>query len=127
MNRWLVFEFVEGKQGVLSRTRSKMGLKAWTRLRVELEHLTGTEPAEWSKKRCPDLRGGLYKLRTKLDDVQRRVFFWLDRSEGRIVVLFYAEEKDGRYDPPDAVESARTRMDALRLGAEKAVYYHDES
>lgn len=120
---WSVFECPEGKKGVLSSARAKMSVKAWIQLKVFLSHVTQNEPKDWSKKKCPDLRGGLYKLRPTLDQVERRFFFWLDRDRRRIVILLDATEKDWKYDPADAERRARERMDAVKIGKARVLHY----
>ena len=118
-----VFEYPEGRRGVLSNARSAMSLTAWIRLKVLLAHVTQNEPKDWSRKKCPDLRGGLFKLRPTLDNVERRFFLWLDRDNGRIVVLLDATEKDRKYKPADAEKLARERMEDARQGKVKVRFY----
>lgn len=123
MLRWSVFEYPEGKKGILSSGRSAMSLTAWIRMKVFLAHVTQNEPKDWSRKKCPDLRGGLYKLRPTLDNVERRFFFWLDREQRRIVILLDASEKGNKYQPADAEKQARERMQSVKTGEIEVRYY----
>jgi hypothetical protein len=99
-----------------------------TAFKARVKHLDGQPPANWRRPFVSTLEGGkkergngckgLVEIRFEVKNVQYRPLGYYS-GEHEFTIVFFAEERDGKFDPPTACEIAKTRIAEIKKDPKK--------
>lgn len=100
----------------------EVGAFVWQDFKTLLKYLDGQPPANWVRPYTGKLHEdckGLVELRFDFGNVEYRpIGYYSGKME--FTIVFFATERDGKFDPPTSCEIAQRRRDEIENDKEKA-------
>ena len=130
MNLWKIKGFVDlSGENIVKRWCDAADYDVWIAFVTHLKFLSGQLPNRWVRPWVGKLAGGkrnrktgcagLIELRFDVGNVEYRPLGYFS-GKMEFTILFFAEERDGDFDPPNACQTAKERKALIDANKERA-------